>query len=830
MNHLSTRYPIALIAVVTLPLFSLVAAACGNDDSEIPPVDDAGQEAGADGTVNPPPPPPPIDGGVDATLPSEDGGDAGIDAGPVIGLNGRPANTTCKAFTAPPPTGQVRLVNRFPGIGNKIATPTGMFQRPGDNARWYVTERGGRIWTFPNTPNVQAAEVTEVLNLTDVTQTAWDCSMSGVAFPANFATTKRAYVSYCYIGPETGTKLQVRVSRFATTDGGLTFDRASEQVILALDHPGDAAHPEVGLHTSDAMRFGKDGFLYMAIGDGGPQGKGGGTQAQDTNDMRGKLLRLDVSDLTKSLTKDFVPGRQRYAADIPPDNPFVGNVGGHAAVYAYGFRNPWQWHFDRKDNSIWLGDVGNGTWEEVDRAVAKGGNYGWSAFEGFQCTNHFPALCMDATLKKPLLVVQHGNGPQQGNAVTGGIVYRGTGVPSLTGSYVFGDSSRQHIWAVRNVDALGTSSDSMATQPAKDLLFDGTPVSSFAEDQDGELFATTLFPTGAFPARIWAVEEAPPPVGGDAGVGGPPDLLSKTGCFETADPKTPLPALIPYAPSAELFSDNATKRRWLAMPETKTIAIGADGDFDFPNGSVLVKEFSVNGKKIETRFFVRQDADGRWAAYTYQWNDGQTDAALVPSTGASLDVGGGQTWAFPTRAQCHQCHTRVAGSTLGLELAQLNHDIAYPSTGRTANQLVTLNAIGVLDALPAAPSTLPNLAAITDTTRTIEDRARGYVHSNCANCHRPEGPTFTPLDLRFSTTFKNMNICNALPTIDDLDALIPANPRLFAAGDPQRSVMYWRLATTDSSIRMPPVGRSLTHGPGVTLLSDWISATPTCPP
>lgn len=818
------------LVALLIPTLALLAS-CGTDDVEIPPLAADGGDGG---------------GGVieDGSTPEKDGGDGSTgdaavdgDAGPVVGLDVRPANTTCKAFTAPPPTGQIRLVNRFPAVTAKIGVPTGMFQRPGDNARWYVTERGGRIWTFPNNPNVTAAEVTEVLNLVDVTLggatgnpagTPWDCSLSALAFPASFATEKRAYVSYCYMGPETGDKLQVRVSRFATQDGGLTLDRASEQVIVALDHPGDAAHPEVGLHTSDAIRFGKDGFLYVAIGDGGPQGRGGGTQAQDTNDLRGKLLRLDVSDLAKSLSKDFVPGRQRIAANIPPDNPFA-VTGGHPAVYAYGFRNPWQWHFDRKDNSIWLGDVGNGTWEEVDRAVTKGGNYGWSAYEGFACTNHFPALCTDPTVKMPLLVYRHGTGPENGNAISGGLVYRGSAVPSLTGSYVFGDSSRQHIWAVRNVDVLP------AGQPPKELLFDGTPVSSFAEDQDGELYATTLFPTGAFAGKIWAFEEAPLTPGVDAGVavdaglgGGPPDLLSKTGCFDAADPKTPLPALVPYAPSAELYSDNATKRRWLAMPDSKTIAIGADGDFDFPTGSVLIKEFSVAGQRIETRFFVRQEADGRWAGYTYQWREDQTDAALVASAGATYAFASGQTWSFPTRAQCHQCHTRVAGSTLGLEIGQLNHELTYASTGRTANQLFTLASIGLLDALPGEVTTLPRLAAIGDLSRTVDERARAYLHANCASCHRPEGPTFTPLDLRFQTSFKDMGICDALPTIDDLAGLIPANPRIFAPGEAQRSVLYWRLQTTDPSIRMPPVGRSLSHVGGVALLSDWITSRAGC--
>lgn len=739
-----------------------------------------------------------------------------------LGLDERPANSTCKPFTQPA-IGQVRLVSRFPNLHFEV--PTGMFQRPGDNARWYVTERSGRIVNFPNDPAATDASVHVALDLSSVTLAQSDCSLSGIAFPSDFATSRRAYVSYCYLGPETGNHLQVRVSRFATHDGGRTFDRASEQVIVALDNPGDAQHPDVGSHGSDAMRFGADGYLYVAIGDGGPLGIGGGIQAQDTNDLRGKLLRIDVSDVTKELTKDFVPGRQRVAADIPPDNPFVVG-GGHPAIFAYGFRNPWQWHFDRSDGTIWLGDVGNSTREEVDRVV-KGGNYGWSAWEGFLCTGDFPELCMDPTLKMPLLDYQHGSGDEEGHAITGGLVYRGNAVRSLKGAYIFGDSIAGRIWVVRDVDTLVPGA-----VPEKELLFSGVPVSSFAEDQDGELYATILSPSETYgEGTILALEETPPAMPDLSA--GPPALLSQTGCFE-ADAKTPVAALVPYEPSAELFSDGATKRRWLALPDGKTIGVATDGDFEFPPGSVLVKEFSIGGKRVETRFFVRgNEGEGRWDGYSYQWRADESDADLVGAGGTSISVAmDAQTWTFPSRAQCHQCHTRAAGSTLGPELAQLNHAIEYPATGRTANQLDTLWGVGMLDIPPDAPSAtaLPALANIADTTARVEDRARAYLHANCANCHRPDGPTFTPIDLRFQTSLRDAGICDQLPTIDDLASLIPANPMIFAPGAPDRSVLWHRINTTDGSIRMPPIARSLTDSVATAVISEWITTTSSCPP
>jgi uncharacterized repeat protein (TIGR03806 family) len=422
------------------------------------------------------------------------------------------------------------------------------------------------------------------------------------------------------------------------------------------------------------------------------------------------------------------------------------------------------------------------------------------------------------TLKMPLLDYAHGSGDQQGNAVTGGVVYRGNAVPSLRGSYIFGDSSGQRIWAVRDVDTLAPG-----VVPPKELLFRGAPVSSFALDQDGELYATILFPTGTYGAgTILALEEVPPtePMPGV----GPPALLSATGCFEP-DAKTPLPALVPFEPRAELYSDDATKRRWLALPDGKTIALAPDGDFDFPAGSVLVKEFALAGKRIETRFFVKQDADARWAGYSYRWREDESDADLV-GNGSETRVVDTQTWTFPSRAQCHQCHTNVAGATLGLELAQLDSTLAYPATGRTANQLATLTAVGMLDATALH---LTPLAAIDDTTRTVTDRARGYLHANCASCHRPDGPTFTPLDLRSTTSFVDAGLCDQLPTIDDLTALIPGDPKIFAPAAPERSVLWHRLSTIDGGLRMPPIGRSLTHEAARTLISDWITQTTSCP-
>ena len=204
--------------------------------------------------------------------------------------------------------------------------------------------------------------------------------------------------------------------------------------------------------------------------------------------------------------------------------------------------------------------------------------------------------------------------------------------------------------------------------------------------------------------------------------------------------------------NAPLWSDGASKRRWMALPAGGKITVAADGDFQFPGGSTLVKEFSVGNTRIETRLFVRH-ADGDWAGYSYAWNPEQTDATLVGLTSAPLaKTVGGATWHHPSRCHCMACHTPEAGFTLGLEVAQLNRTFTYPDGAR--NQLTHLQQAGLLAApLPGAPESLPALPA-PDGGGAIGPRARAYLHANCSSCHRPNRRFPDGIDLRFTTSLQ----------------------------------------------------------------------------
>jgi glucose/arabinose dehydrogenase len=242
-------------------------------------------------------------------------------------------------------------------------------------------------------------------------------------------------------------------------------------------------------HKGSQLGFGPDGYLYFGLGDGGRADDPFGN-AQNTASFLGKMLRIDVNARTLPATGQ----RARHLAyGIPPDNPFVkepdmGGIGAHHEIYAYGFRNPWRWSFDRETGDLWVGDVGQNLWEEVD-LVTKGGNYGWNIREG---AHHFKPGPVGAQYIEPVMEYPHRPKllPESlypdhtiGLCVIGGYVYRGREYPSLRGIYIYGDYSLGTLWGFRyDRDAHKvTTQGTMLLQPKN--------ICSFAEDLDGELYA-----------------------------------------------------------------------------------------------------------------------------------------------------------------------------------------------------------------------------------------------------------------------------------------------------------------------------------------------------
>ena len=706
-------------------------------------------------------------------------------AAAVAGLDVRPNNTTCLAGARPGGSDTASVQRVFPALS--FSSPILALQAPGDSSRWYVVQQGGQVLRFANSNGTTATN--SVIDISGRITSGGETGLLGMAFHPNFPTDRRVFLSYT----ATSGTLVSRISSFLSRDGGLTLDSTSEQILLTLNQPESN-------HNGGNIAFGPDGFLYIGFGDGGSGGdphtqNGPIGNGQALRTMLGKILRIDVGSVETATT---------YT--IPPTNPFAvnpkcgptTNAQSCPEIYAYGVRNPWRWSFDRQSGEMWLGDVGQGNWEEVD-IVVKGGNYGWRCREGGH--NFNVTSCPTTGFIDPVAEYDHGLGV----SITGGYVYRGPQNTALRGRYIFGDFGSGRIWTLLPDNAGGFT--------RTDLVSSGLGISSFAQANDGELYVVDY--SGGLYRLVF-----------QSGTGGGvvPISLAATGCVDALNPALPASGLIPYSVNAPFWSDGAVKDRWIALPSGQNMTVGANGDWDFPNGTVLVKNFSLGATLVETRLFMHH-TDGSWAGYSYQWNDAQTDATLVSGGGTKL--WGTQSWLYPSEANCLQCHTAVAGRSLGIETAQMNRNFTYPQTNRTANQITTLNTINTLTpAIAGDPATLPAIPDPAGTSGTLAERARSYLHTNCSQCHRPGGPTSVNLDLRYTTALNATNTCGLAPQAGDLS--LGAAARIIAPGSAANSVLVARVNRRNDANQMPPIGSNQVDTAGVSLLTQWINGLINC--
>jgi uncharacterized repeat protein (TIGR03806 family) len=693
-----------------------------------------------------------------------------------FGLDTRPLNTTCVAPDRPLGGGQARVTRVFSGISHSEGTM--MLMAPGDTSQWYLIERAGYVWRFDDDPGVGSK--TLVMDFEAQVSTpsfGSEMGLLGMAFHPDFQNNHELFLYYSAVGGEAGHDHESHLSRFTSTDGGLTFDPASEELLLVVSQP-------YSNHNGGTILFGSDGYLYLGLGDGGSGGDPG-DRAQDPDELLGKMLRIDVD------------GGDPYA--IPADNPFA-QGGGRPEIYAVGLRNPFRFTFDAVSGDLWVGDVGQDDWEEVSK-VELGGNYGWNIMEGYAC--YSPSVgCDEGGLAIPYVAFPTA---AFGGSVMGGIVYRGSDIPSLQGTLLYNDFYAGDIY--------GLFFDPITGLPAPSEVVGNTgqDIVHYAADGEGEVYLLD------YNGEFYKLEPLP-----DEPVDPFPKTLSETGCFDPSNPREPLEALIPYEVAHSFWSDGAEKRRWMALPDGQTITVGEDGDWEFPVGTVLAKEFEHEGKLIETRLLMAHP-DGIWGGYAYAWNDEQTEATLTD--GGLVVPLASQQWSIPDSGECNRCHTTVAGSSLGLETSQLNTLFTYESTGRTANQLATLDHIGMFTASPGDPTTLPVFPAPDDEGASLEERARTYLHVNCAQCHQPEGPSRTDLDFRYATSLADTQACDAVPDHGDLGI---DDARVIAPGSPERSVLSSRVHRRDA-YQMPPLASSVVDEVGAALLDEWIVSLSGCP-
>lgn len=681
-----------------------------------------------------------------------------------------------------PELGAMTLVNAYPNLPGLSNLTTLTSPNDGSN-RIFVTTQAGQIYFFQDDPF--ASSVTLFADFSSiVTFDQSEQGLLGLAFDPDYATNRRFYINYAAMDPTcgvTGNDGCTQIARYeASASDPNQADLGTRQLVLEFPQPGS-------FHNGGTLAFGPDGMLYISTGDGG--GSGAGPNSQDLSSLLGAILRVDVRDSAPSL--------------IPTDNPFVGTPGARGEVFAYGLRNPWRISFDRVTGDLWIGDVGAEGMEEIDFIDASSGggqNFGWPLCEG---TQNFNGSCNDVGLEPPILSYAH-NGSSA--SVTGGFVYRGPSLPELVGAYVYSDPFFQTVWAWDR--APGSQPEVIAT--------DGNFIVAWGEAPDGELLGL------AYAGGIYRFERNGPPTGGTSVF---PTFLSETGLFQDTAALTPAAGLIPYDVTDPLWSDSSEKRRWIALPAGHKIGFKAEGEWDFPVGTALVKHFELNIpstgglRRIETRVFVRQLTD--WAGVTYRWNAAGNDAVLLTDgLVEGIDLGQGiiQNWNYPSTAECLGCHSTAAGRVLGAQTNQLNKTFDYGPL--IQNQLAALSCGALFDHLIQDPTRYDSKANILDTSTDLTLRMRSYMDTNCGVCHQPFGAGRGTLDLRFEVPVNSWNAIGVDPEFNDLG--LPS-AQLITPGDPVQSIFWQRQIQTDSGLRMAR-GTLAPDFSGVNAQFSWIQS------
>ena len=716
------------------------------------------------------------------------------------GLEKRVAWTTSRVVGSPDPPDPYRIEIAFPGV--RFYEPLSMAYDASSN-RFWLAERKGKIFSFAN----DSPTTTKNLAM-DLGRTVY-----GIALHPRFAENGYLYVTYV-LDPDVPSPKGTRVSRFQVSRAvPFTADPKSEKILLEWPSGG---------HNGGCLRFGPDGYLYIATGDGSGIADQLET-GQDLGDLLASLLRIDVDHPSEG-----------SAYTIPSGNPFVDMAGARPEIWAYGLRQAWKFSFDRRNSNLWAGEVGQDLWESI-YLIQKGGNYGWSVNEG-----RHPFRPQRKRGPTPILesVVEHHH--TEFRSITGGYVYEAARLPDLQGAYIYGDYDTGKVWSLR-------SNGSKVTDH-RQLVDTQLRIIEFAQDAAGEVYVVDFMGGG-----IHRLVPAPPPAPNAPQF---PRKLSETGLFTSTRDLKPAPGLIPYSVNSALWSDGATKERYMALPGESRIeydsviypqpAPGALPGWRFPDGAVMVKTFSLemetgkpsSARRLETRLLRHELIPGTeevgshvWTGYVYVWNDDQSDAELLEAAGADrkftiIDrkAPGGkreQVWHFPSRAECTLCHNVAAKYVLGVDTQQLNRDHDYG--GVIANQLSTLDHIGVFTKpLPAAPGQLPRLPDYSDPKASLGDRARGYLQANCAHCHRKWGGGNADFQLLYTLPINETGTIGVLPAHGNLDL---ANPRLITPGRPNDSMILKRMDLLGLG-RMPHIASNVVDRQAVRLIHDWIAKLP----
>jgi uncharacterized repeat protein (TIGR03806 family) len=352
------------------------------------------------------------------------------------------------------------------------------------------------------------------------------------------------------------------------------------------------------------------------------------------------------------------------------------------------------------------------------------------------------------------------------------------------------------------------------------------------------------------PTPMLSAGPCSPPVNANA----PIVKLSDTGCMDATMPTKMAAIVQAYEINSPLWSDNADKFRGFALPANKKIHVKDcaatpaecpkgtqdDGKWVMPVGTVMIKSFGFDGKLLETRLLIKADTN-TWNGYSYKWNEAQTEATVIAADELLPDNGNGNdtrvraafntgkrtvNWIYPYRFDCGGCHTQPAGGSLGPETRQMNRTVSG------MNQIDRWKTANLFETAPKTPYqaalALPYDGQLGTATGTAEQRARSYLHANCSYCHRPDGDAVNWLDFRYDTTLKATGACGIAPMKGEIGV---AGAQILKPGKPMESTMWIRMNAPwkGDKVRMPQLATYVVDSAGLKVLSDWITATTTCP-
>ena len=679
--------------------------------------------------------------------------------------------TTSRIQGTPFPPAPFSIRSAFPNL--KLNRPTCIEEIPGAN-RLIITEIGGKIHSLPNNATTTQADlVIDLATITGSSATAFDTE-----FHPRFAENRFIFV--CYNHP--GRERQTQVSRFVLSE--TTPPKilpATEKVIISWPSGG---------HNGGCLEFGEKEYLYISTGDGsGPNPPDARTTGQDVSDLFGAILRLDINN--PEAGKGY---------RVPSDNPFVTMETARPEIWAYGYRNPWKIGVDPVTGDCYAADNGWESWELIHRAE-RGSNGGWPIMEG-------PDLLRSEVTPGPTPIIPafKAHPHTEANSVIGGPVYQGNRYPELKGWFIYGDYITGTIWAVKPKPDGSTDFQTLAdTDLRLSSLTEGTVGRIYLIDYDSTEQIYELIPN-----QTKASKQQPFPT-----------QLSDTGIFSSLATLKPMPGVTPYQVTVEGWMDGAQAQRWIGIPGSATVHLGSiNTPSEFPDGTVLIKHLELpalnNSQRARLETQLLHLEDKRWRPYSYLWDADGKEATLADPTGIDQPLDSPdpssakhpQSWHVSAQNECRLCHNADAGFILGF----------------TANQLQKqLESLAAQNVITTAPSVAPTEQLVNphDPSQPLSDRARSYLHSNCAMCHRPGGSQIASFFLRRDLSFEELrtNKGTGVGTFGIRNAKVVAN------GDPFRSVLMYRMSKLGYS-RMPYIGTRSVDSAGVSLIADWIRSLP----